>query len=72
VADESVLNVGHRKKKSKKSTFMVWCYLYGKIKPIDENKAAAEVEILYKKVVKLWNLPARTSKSQPLNRYHGK
>jgi hypothetical protein len=30
---------------------MVCCYLYGKIKPIDENKASAEVEILYKKVV---------------------
>ncbi len=32
---------------------MVWCYLYGKIKPIDENKAAAEVEFFYEKVVKL-------------------
>jgi hypothetical protein len=52
--------------------FTMWCYLYGKIKPIYENKAAAEVEIFYKKVVKLWNLPARTSKSQLLNRYRGK
>ncbi len=51
---------------------MVWCFLYGKIKPIDENKALAEVEICYKKVVAMWNLPARTNKSQSLNRYRGK
>jgi hypothetical protein len=24
---------------------MLWCYLYGKLKPIDETKAAAEVHI---------------------------